>query len=108
MEPVNRFMISYPEELSGKIIGEILGMRGTFGSPEIKKGVAVMEGKYPIAEGFDFPSRFSSITGGRGTLSISFEGYEICPPGEGREVPYRGVSPADREKYILHKRGAVR
>ena len=108
MEPISRFRISYPEELSGKMIGEILAMRGTFDSPVIRKGVAVMEGRYPVAEGFEFPARFSSITGGRGTLSICFDGYDICPPGEGRQTPYRGISPAEKEKYILHKRGAVR
>ncbi len=29
MEPVNRFRITYPEEKSGKVIGEVIGMRGT-------------------------------------------------------------------------------
>ncbi len=66
-----------------------------------------MEGRYPVAEGIDFPARLSSITGGRGTINTFFDGYDLCPPGVGKEVPFRGVSPADREKYILHKRGAV-
>lgn len=107
MEPINKFRITYPEEMTGKIIGEIIGMRGDFDSPSIRKGTAVMEGIYPVAEGFDFPARFSSITGGRGMLTTHFEGYDLCPPGVGREVPFRGISPAEREKYILHKRGAV-
>ncbi len=108
MEPFSRFRVSFPEDLSGRIIGEILNMRGTFGSPLIRNGATVMEGRYPVSEGFDFPARFSSLTGGRGTLSICFDGYDICPPGKGREIPFRGISPADRDKYILHKRGAVR
>ena len=66
-----------------------------------------MEGRYPVAEGIDFPARFSSITGGRGTINTFFDGYDLCPPGVGLEVPFRGINPADREKYILHKRGAV-
>ena len=107
MEPIYRFRITYPEEMSGKVIGEIIGMRGTFDSPLIRKGTAVMEGRYPVAEGIDFPARFSSITGGRGTVNTFFDGYDLCPPGVGMEVPFRGISPADREKYILHKRGAV-
>lgn len=107
MEPINKFRITYPEEMTGRIIGEIIGMRGTFDSPFIRKGIAVMEGKYPIAESIDFKSRFLSITGGRGALSTNFDGYDLCPPGVGNEVPFRGISPSDREKYILHKRGAV-
>lgn len=107
MEPMNRFKITYPEEMSGRVIGEIIGMRGTFDSPLIKKGTALMEGRYPVSEGIDFPARFSSVTGGRGTINTFFDGYDLCPPGAGLEVPFRGISPADREKYILHKRGAV-
>lgn len=107
MEPINKFRVTYPEEMTGKMIGEIIGMRGSFDSPLIKKGIAVMEGKYPVSEGTDFPARFLSITGGRGALSTHFDGYDICPPGVGNEVPFRGISPSDREKYILHKRGAV-
>ena len=40
-------------------------------------------------------------------MNIYFDGYEVCPPGEGKETPFRGVSPAEIEKYILHKRGAI-
>ncbi|MDD4160601.1 MAG: GTP-binding protein, partial [Synergistaceae bacterium] len=107
MEPINRFRITYPEEMTGKMIGEIIGMRGTFDSPSIRKGTAVMAGRYPVAEGIDFPARFLSVTGGRGMISTYFDSYEPCPPGAGEEIPFRGISPADREKYILHKRGAV-
>ena len=107
MEPMNRFRITYPEEMTGKIISEIIGMRGTFDSPSIKKGFAVMECRAPVAESVDFSARISSITGGRGLMNIYFDGYEVCPPGEGKETPFRGVSPAEIEKYILHKRGAI-
>lgn len=107
MEPMNRFRVTYPEEMTGKIISEIIGMRGTFDSPSIKKGLAVMECRAPVAESADFPARISSITGGRGVMNTYFDGYEICPLNEGQETPFRGVSPADMEKYILHKRGAI-
>ena len=107
MEPMNRFRLTYPEETTGKVISEIIGMRGTFDPPSIKKGFAVMECRAPVAESVDFSARISSITGGRGLMNIYFDGYEVCPPGEGKETPFRGVSPAEIEKYILHKRGAI-
>ena len=107
IEPMNRFRLTYPEETTGKVISEIIGMRGTFDPPSIKKGFAVMECRAPVAESVDFSARISSITGGRGLMNIYFDGYEVCPPGEGKETPFRGVSPAEIEKYILHKRGAI-
>ena len=107
LEPVQKFRLSFPEELSGKMIGEILAMRGSFDSPVMRGGSAVMEGRLPVASSLDFPARLASLTGGRGVFSAAFDGYEPCPPGEGFEVPYRGVSPLDRAKYILSKRGAL-
>lgn len=107
LEPILKFRLSFPEEYSGKIIGEIISMRGTFDSPVIIKGMAVMEGRMPLSTSMNFPMRLSSVSGGRGVLFTSFDGYEPVPPGEGVEVPYRGVSPLDRAKYILFKRGAL-
>jgi ribosomal protection tetracycline resistance protein len=107
LEPVLKFRLAFPEEFSAKMTGEILAMRGTFETPSIKNGTVVMEGRAPLASSMDFPVRLASLTGGRATYGSRFDGYEPCPPGEGKEVPYRGVSPLDRAKYILYKRGAL-
>ncbi|WP_204244996.1 TetM/TetW/TetO/TetS family tetracycline resistance ribosomal protection protein [Cloacibacillus sp. An23] len=107
LEPMLAFRLTYPEEYGGRLIGEILAMRGSFESPVVKKGNFVMEGLLPLATSMDFPARLASLTGGRGTFSAVPAGYAPCPPGEGRDVPYRGVSPLDRAKYILYKRGAL-
>lgn len=107
LEPIQKFRLTFPEELSGKLIGEIIAMRGTFDSPVVRRGVFMMEGLLPLAASMDFPLRIASLTGGRGALSTVSAGYAPCPPGEGVEVPYRGVSPLDRAKYILYKRGAL-
>ncbi len=107
LEPMLKFKLSFPEEHNGKIIGEIIAMRGSFESPVIHRGIAAIEGRLPLAESMDFPIRLSSLTGGRGFISTFFDGYEICPPGKGLEISYRGVSPIDRAKYILSKRGAL-
>lgn len=107
LEPMQKFRLTFPEEASGRLIGEIVAMRGTFDSPVVRKGCFMMEGLLPVASSMDFPLRVASLTGGRGTLSTTAAGYAPCPPGEGFEVPYRGVSPLDRAKYILYKRGAL-
>lgn len=107
LEPMQKFRLTFPEEASGRLIGEIVAMRGTFDSPVVRKGSFMMEGLLPVASSMDFPLRVASLTGGRGTLSTTAAGYAPCPPGEGFEVPYRGVSPLDRAKYILYKRGAL-
>lgn len=107
LEPVMKYRLTFPEEYSGKIVGEILSMRGRFDSPVIKGASVTMEGFFPAATSMDFPIRLASLTGGRAALNARFHGYEVCPPGEGKETPYVGVSPLDRAKYILYKRGAI-
>lgn len=107
LEPVLDFKLTYPEECGGKLMGELLAMRAAFDSPIVRKGMFTMTGRLPLATSMDFPARHASLTGGRGTFSAAPAGWEPCPPGEGRDVPYRGVSPLDRAKYILYKRGAL-
>ena len=107
LEPMLKYRLSFPEEYSGKMMGEMLAMRATFGTPSIHKGLFTMSGTVPLASCMDFPIRLSSMTGGRGVFSSVSAGYAPAPPGEGCNVPYRGVSPLDRAKYILYKRGAL-
>ena len=106
LEPMLNFRISVEESLGGKMIREILDMRGTFDSPVISKGTFTMEGRYPAASSIDFPVRLASMSSGRGMLSSYFSGYEICPLELGKTTPYRGINPLDRQKYILHIRNA--
>ena len=106
LEPMLNFRISVDESLGGRIIKEILDMRGTFDSPVISKGAFTVEGRYPAASSIDFPVRLASISSGRGMLSSYFSGYEICPLELGKTTPYRGINPLDRQKYILHIRNA--
>lgn len=107
LEPVQNFSISVPEEVGGKVLGDIINMRGTFDSPVISKGIFTVEGRLPVAESLDYAVRLGSISSGRGVLSTAFAGYEQCPPGKGEKAPRRGIDPRDTAKYILYIRNAL-
>ena len=107
LEPMLNFRITSDESLSGKIIGEIISMRGSFDSPVIKNGAFTIEGRYPVSTSIDFPVKLASMTSGRGTLAAEFSGYEPCPAELGAATPYRGINPLDRAKYILYIRHAI-
>ncbi|HIG16058.1 MAG TPA: hypothetical protein EYQ31_01460 [Candidatus Handelsmanbacteria bacterium] len=66
-----------------------------------------MTGRVPLATSMEYAIRLSSVTGGRGALFTSFDGYQDCPPEQGVERVYKGISPLDRAKYILWWRGAI-
>ena len=107
LEPIMNFEISAPEEYSGKIIGDIVNMRGTFDSPVIENGNFVISGKFPLSESMDYPVTLASQTGGKGIIKTSFSGYEPTALENGKTVPYRGINPLDKSKYILHIRSAL-
>ena len=107
LEPMVTMRLTAPEELSGKLIGDILGMRGSFDSPVISNGKMEMEALVPVATSVDYPARFASLTSGKGTINIRFHGYADCPDELGAIAKRRGVNPLDRAKWILHKRNAL-
>jgi ribosomal protection tetracycline resistance protein len=107
LEPFLAFRISAPGEFLGKVMTDVAGMRGTF-DPAERTGIGfVLRGRFPLAESMDYAIRLGALTGGRGTLSVKYDGYEACPDYLGRVRAYRGISPLDRAKYILKMRGAI-
>lgn len=107
LEPVLRMRLSAPEELSGKLIGDIISMRGEFDSPVLKEGRVQLEAFVPAATSIGYAARFASVTGGRGAMSAELHHYQECPLELGATAKRRGVNPLDRDKWILHKRGAI-
>lgn len=107
LEPIVWFRISVPEEIGDKVISDIIQMRGSFDSPKVDKGVFRIEGTMPVATSLEYPIRLGIISGGRGTITSSFEGYKECPIELGATTPRRGINPLDRAKYILSIRNAL-
>jgi ribosomal protection tetracycline resistance protein len=107
LEPMLRFRLSTPEEYGGKLMSELVVMRGEFDTPSVRQGRMEIEGKLPVATSLDFPARLGSLTKGRGTLTTFFDGYKECPPDVKAERTRRGVNPLDTSKYILATRNAL-
>ncbi|NHN32078.1 GTP-binding protein [Paenibacillus agricola] len=107
LEPLLRFRLSTPEEFGGKLMNELVMMRGNFDTPALRNGRMDIEGMLPVATSLDFPSRLGSLTKGRGTLTAWFAGYQDAPPEVAMERTRRGVNPLDQSKYILAVRNAL-
>ncbi len=107
LEPLVQVRLTAEEGLLGKVIGDILAMRGTFDSPVITPGGFTLEAVLPVATSLEYPVAFRSLTGGKGGYSSRFAGYQECPPGCGEDTPRRGVDPLDRAKWILYARSAL-
>ncbi|MDR0886599.1 MAG: TetM/TetW/TetO/TetS family tetracycline resistance ribosomal protection protein [Clostridiales Family XIII bacterium] len=107
LEPYLSFELSVPAQLSSKVIGMMIAMRGEIENSHIEDDIYYANGKVSAAESTDFPTTLASLSSGKAFLATSFRNYENCPPGYGESTPYRGVNPLDRSKYILSMRGAL-
>ncbi|WP_308636815.1 TetM/TetW/TetO/TetS family tetracycline resistance ribosomal protection protein [Paenibacillus silvisoli] len=107
LEPMLRFRLSVPEEYGGKLMNELVLMRGEFGAPVVRQERMELEGTLPVATTLDFPARLGSMTKGRGTLTTFFDGYRECPPDVDVSRQRRGVNPLDQARYILAVRNAL-
>jgi ribosomal protection tetracycline resistance protein len=107
LEPMLKYRISVPEDCGGKILGEMVNMRGSFDTPVISKGVFTVEGEVPAATSLDFPVKLAMISSGRGNITTSFNGYKPCSLEQGAVRERVGINPLDRAKYILGIRSAL-
>ncbi|KAA9004885.1 TetM/TetW/TetO/TetS family tetracycline resistance ribosomal protection protein [Paenibacillus spiritus] len=107
LEPMLRVRIAVPEENAGRVMNDLVQMRGSFEPPLLREGRIWIEGRVPLATSLDYPASLGSFTKGRGTFSSVFDGYEECPPDVKAERTRRGVNPLDQARYILSVRKAL-
>ncbi len=108
LEPILDFTIKAPKENLGKIASDLTRMRGVFANPKFKNGFFTLSGKIPVATSLDYSIKLSSMTSGKGRISVKFDKYDVCPPNTGIERGYIGVNPLDEAQWILHRRGAFK
>ena len=107
LEPMLEFTISAPEDTLGIIANGLTILRAKFGNPKILDGSFSLSGIIPVSSSLDYSAKLSSITGGKGRLIAKFSGYRECPLEYGNIIPFRGISPLNRAKYILQARKAL-
>ncbi len=79
LEPLMNVEITVPEEFMGSITGDISGRRGRVLGMEVKGKNEVVKAQIPLSEMFKYASDLRSVTGGRGSYSMSFSNYDIVP-----------------------------
>lgn len=107
LEPMQKMKIIADEEFLGKVLGDMVSMRASYDSPALANGKFCLEARVPAATSYEYGIRLSSLTSGKGVLSLRFDGYEPCPPELGAVGVRRGINPLDRDKWILANRNAI-
>lgn len=78
LEPYYQFRLEIPSESTGKALSDIERMQGTFEQPKIQGDMTVIAGTAPVALMRDYQMEVVVYTKGRGKLSCSLKGYELC------------------------------
>ncbi len=78
LEPYYAFTLRVPGEYVGRAISDIQRLCGEFDPPDIAEEYATIKGCAPVSEFMDYPREVTAYTGGRGSVSLSENGYRPC------------------------------
>jgi elongation factor G len=86
LEPIMDVEIMVPDEFMGDITGSLNSRRGRVMGMEPADGSQVIKAKVPLEEMYKYVNELKSITGGRGTYTMTFSHYEIVPPNMAQTI----------------------
>ncbi|HZW48757.1 MAG TPA: GTP-binding protein, partial [Bacillota bacterium] len=107
LEPILSYRFEGPSNYANKIVGDIMKMRGRFRGPYIFDGQFRLEAEIPAATSMNYQLTLSRLTDGRCRMTSCFYAYEPCSLVDGKITDRIGISPLDREKWILQARNAL-
>jgi elongation factor G len=87
LEPIVNMEVTVPAENMGDIAGDLSSKRGRVLGQEMLAGnMVVIKAQVPLSEVSQYNSQLKSVTGGRGSYSMSLSHYEPVPPNVQQQV----------------------
>ena len=78
LEPYYRFKIKVELEHMGRVLSDIRKLYGEFTPPQNTGNKVMIEGTAPVAAFMNYSTELMAFTQGRGTINLSFGGYNRC------------------------------
>ncbi|MCQ4086408.1 translation factor GTPase family protein [Saccharibacillus sp. JS10] len=78
LEPCYRFRIRAELEHIGRIMADVQQAHGIFDPPETSETHMLLTGTVPASTFMDYAAELASFTRGKGTLSLTYGGYQPC------------------------------
>lgn len=107
LEPILEIRFLIPPEYVGRVMSDVVAMRGEVLESLFDGERAVLTALVPVQSSLDYPTTLASATSGRGAMSIRLHSYRECPLELGATAKRRNVDPLDTSKYILAARSAL-
>jgi len=87
LEPIVNVEVTVPSENMGDITGDLASRRGrVLGQDMLAGNFIVIKAQVPLAEVTQYNSQLKSVTGGRGSYSMSLSHYEIVPANVQQQI----------------------
>ena len=87
LEPIVNIEVTIPAENVGDITGDLASKRGrVVGQDMLAGNFIVIKAEVPLAEVTQYNSQLKSVTGGRGSYSMSLSHYEVVPPNVQQQI----------------------
>ena len=103
LEPYYEFRIELPSENVGRAMTDIQNRFGKFEAPETLGEMTVLTGIAPVSTLSGYQKDVIAYTGGRGRISLTLKGYDLCHNQE-EVVAARGY---DSELALANPTGSV-
>jgi elongation factor G len=87
LEPIVNIEVTVPAENMGDITGDLASKRGrVLGQDMLTGNFVVIKAQVPLSEVTQYNSQLKSVTGGRGSYSMSLSHYEVVPGNVQQQV----------------------
>jgi elongation factor G len=87
LEPIVDMEVTVPSENVGDITGDLASRRGRISGQDILPGnLIVIKAQVPLSEVTQYNSQLKSVTGGRGSYSMTLSHYELVPPNVQQQI----------------------
>jgi elongation factor G len=87
LEPIVNMEITVPSENMGDITGDLASKRGRVQGQDMLAGnIIVIKAQVPLAEVKQYNSQLKSVTGGRGSYSMTLSHYEAVPSNVQQQI----------------------
>nr|MBC8218754.1 elongation factor G [Planctomycetota bacterium] len=87
LEPIVNMEVTIPAENMGDIAGDLASKRGrVVGQDMLAGNFIVIKAQVPLAEVKQYNSQLKSVTGGRGSYSMTLSHYELVPPNVQQQI----------------------
>lgn len=78
LEPYYRFKLKAPNDFIGRMMTDVQQAAGTFDAPILTEEHVLLTGRAPVATFMSYSTSFAAYTNGKGSLSLQFDGYDLC------------------------------